>query len=122
MGGSLAERVGGWWGLAAPIADVAGTGKNMDAPFFFVALAFILTHEMDAIKCREWRIFPLTSRLDDSRGYLVFTAVCHRMTWVFNPTSCKSGTTILLKVWWEKANGRINIYTVTNALLSCGAV
>jgi hypothetical protein len=47
----------------------------MDPPFFFVALAFMLTHEMDAIKRREWRIFPLTSRLDDDRGYRVFTAV-----------------------------------------------
>ncbi len=47
----------------------------MNSFFFFVGLAFMLTHEMDAIKCREWRIFPLTSRLDDSRGYLVFTAV-----------------------------------------------
>jgi hypothetical protein len=47
----------------------------MDSPLFFVALAFMLTHEMDAIKQREWRIFPLTSWLDDDRGYLVFTAV-----------------------------------------------
>jgi hypothetical protein len=49
--------------------------NHTDSIFFFVALAFMLTHEMDAIKCREWRIFPLTSRLDDSRGYWVFTAV-----------------------------------------------
>jgi len=47
----------------------------MNSLFFFVALSLMLTHEMDAIKCREWRIFPLTSRLDDSRGYWVFTAV-----------------------------------------------
>jgi hypothetical protein len=47
----------------------------MDTIFFFVALAFMFAHEMDAIMCREWRIFPLTSRLDDKHGYLVFTAV-----------------------------------------------
>jgi hypothetical protein len=47
----------------------------MDAIFFFAAHAFMLTREMDAIKRREWRIFPLASRLDDSRGYWVFTAV-----------------------------------------------
>ena len=43
--------------------------------FFFVGLAFILTHEMDAIKAREWTIFPLLAKLDDKTGYLVFTAV-----------------------------------------------
>lgn len=42
---------------------------------FFLALACLLTHEMDAVRCREWRIFPLTSRLDDRWGYRVFTAV-----------------------------------------------
>lgn len=43
--------------------------------FFFVGLAFILAHEMDAVKRHEWRIFPLLSRLDDARGYLVYTAL-----------------------------------------------
>lgn len=45
-----------------------------DGPFFFLALSFILVHEMDAIQCHEWRIFPLTARLNDQQGYLVFTA------------------------------------------------
>lgn len=49
--------------------------NHPDSLFFFVALAFMLTHEMDAVKQREWRIFPLTSRLDDRWGYRVFTAV-----------------------------------------------
>lgn len=43
--------------------------------FFFLGVAFILTHEMDAIRCREWAIFPLLSRLDDQAGFVVFTAV-----------------------------------------------
>lgn len=43
--------------------------------FFFVGLSFILAHEMDAIKSREWMIFPLTDRLREKTGYLVFTAV-----------------------------------------------
>jgi len=46
-----------------------------DHPFFFVGLAFILTHEMDAIRAREWRIFPFTAWLEDKTGYLVFTAL-----------------------------------------------
>lgn len=41
---------------------------------FFLALSLLLTHEMDAIRCREWRIFPFTARLNDRAGYLAFTA------------------------------------------------
>lgn len=41
--------------------------------FFFIALAFIITHELDAIRRHEWRIFPGTSRLADNQGYVVFT-------------------------------------------------
>jgi hypothetical protein len=44
----------------------------MDHLFFFVGLSCILTHEMDAIRCREWRIFPLLDRLSDQSGYVVF--------------------------------------------------
>jgi len=29
---------------------------------------------MDAIRCKEWRVFPITSRMDDEVGYLVFTS------------------------------------------------
>jgi hypothetical protein len=44
--------------------------------FFFIAFSFLLTHEMDAIRCREWKVFPLLSRLtDDERGYTFFTAI-----------------------------------------------
>ena len=45
----------------------------MNHPFFYIALAFILTHEMDAIRCHEWRIFPGLSRLKDQTGFVVFT-------------------------------------------------
>lgn len=33
--------------------------------FFFLGLGFILTHEMDAIRCKEWLMFPLTFFLKD---------------------------------------------------------
>jgi hypothetical protein len=39
---------------------------------FNLGLTFILLHEMDAIRCKEWRIFPLTSMLEDRLGYIVF--------------------------------------------------
>lgn len=44
----------------------------MENLFFYIALAFILTHEMDAIRCHEWRIFPGLSRLKDETGFVVF--------------------------------------------------
>lgn len=43
--------------------------------FFYVGLSFILTHEMDAVKQREWRIFPLTAWLEEKPGYFIFTTL-----------------------------------------------
>ncbi len=40
--------------------------------FFYLALSFILMHEMDAVRCREWRIIPGLSALNDNLGYKVF--------------------------------------------------
>ncbi|MFM2269056.1 MAG: hypothetical protein RL757_2497 [Bacteroidota bacterium] len=39
---------------------------------FYLGLSFILMHEMDAIRCKEWRILPITSFLNDKIGYFVF--------------------------------------------------
>jgi hypothetical protein len=43
--------------------------------FFFAGLSFILVHEMDAIRCQEWTIFPLLSKLDEKTGYFVFMVI-----------------------------------------------
>jgi hypothetical protein len=32
----------------------------------------MLMHEMDAIRCKEWRIFPGMSLLNDNAGFVVF--------------------------------------------------
>jgi hypothetical protein len=40
--------------------------------FFYVGLSFIFLHEMDAIRCREWRIFPGLSLLNERLGFIVF--------------------------------------------------
>lgn len=40
--------------------------------FFTLGLTFILLHELDAMRCHEWRIFPLTSFLEDRLGMVVF--------------------------------------------------
>lgn len=43
--------------------------------FFFLGLSLLLMHEMDAIRCREWRIFPGMSMLSDRVGQIVFIFV-----------------------------------------------
>ena len=50
--------------------------------FFFLALCFVFTHEMDAIQNKEWRILPPTAMLSDRIGYLVFTGI-HVPLYVF---------------------------------------
>jgi len=40
--------------------------------FFFLGLSFLTIHEMDAIRCREWRIFPGLSLLNDKLGHIIF--------------------------------------------------
>ncbi len=39
---------------------------------FLTGLSLIVMHEMDAIRCREWRIFPGLSFLDDKTGRTIF--------------------------------------------------
>lgn len=43
--------------------------------FFWTGFSTLLVHEMDAVQLKEWRILPLLSRLDDRRGFAVFTLV-----------------------------------------------
>lgn len=43
-------------------------------PLFLLGFCLMLTHEMDAIRCREGRIFPLTARMGEEVGYVAFTA------------------------------------------------
>ncbi len=43
--------------------------------FFEIAMGFILTHELDAMRCREWRIFPGLRRLSDEAGQAWFLAL-----------------------------------------------
>lgn len=45
----------------------------MEHLFFYLGLSLILTHEMVAIRLKEWSIFPGLSSLDDNTGYLVYT-------------------------------------------------
>ena len=42
-------------------------------PFFLLGFCFLLVHEMDAIRCKEWKLFPVTSKMGDEVGYVTFT-------------------------------------------------
>jgi hypothetical protein len=44
----------------------------MEAPFFMLGLSLILVHELDAVRCHEWRIFPGLSKLSDEWGLRIF--------------------------------------------------
>ncbi len=44
----------------------------MTIDFFVLGLCFILMHEMDAIRCHEWRILPITSFMKDKTGMIIF--------------------------------------------------
>lgn len=40
--------------------------------FFYLGISLLVLHEMDAIRCKEWRILPGLSLLNDKVGYHVF--------------------------------------------------
>jgi len=40
--------------------------------WFYLGLSFIIIHEMDAVRCHEWRIFPGLSMLNDKLGFVIF--------------------------------------------------
>lgn len=40
--------------------------------FFIAGLALLFLHEMDAVRCHEWRIFPGLALLPEKTGFLLF--------------------------------------------------
>ena len=45
----------------------------MNNIIFYLGMATLFTHEMDAMLNHEWRVLPLTSWLPENSGMLVFT-------------------------------------------------
>lgn len=69
---------------------------------FFIGISFILLHEMDAVRCHEWRIFPGLSLLNDQSGFVLFMlAHVPLFTWLIycvgNP-SFRNGFDIFLLI------------------------
>jgi len=53
-------------------------------PLFLIGISFLIVHEMDAIRCKEWRIYPGLSLLSDKAGQLLFIfAHIPLLFWVF---------------------------------------
>lgn len=44
----------------------------MNIDFFLLGIVLILLHELDAIRCKEWRIFPILSYFKEKTGMVVF--------------------------------------------------
>lgn len=44
----------------------------VDQFWFWISLGFMVVHELDAIRCKEWRIFPGLSSLGDGLGSKIF--------------------------------------------------
>ena len=41
--------------------------------FFWLNLALLLTHELDAVRRQEWRMFLFLNKLDDERAHQLFS-------------------------------------------------
>ncbi len=48
---------------------------DLNSVSFYVALALLATHEIDAVKRQEWRLLPILKKLDDEAGFWWFTAL-----------------------------------------------
>lgn len=44
----------------------------MEHSLFFIGLSLLTVHEMDAIRCKEWKIFPGLSLLSNHTGQWIF--------------------------------------------------
>lgn len=61
---------------------------------FLAAFSLMMLHEMDAVRCHEWRIFPLLSSMSDRSGMLVFFWLHVPLVWLlvwYGAESVRSG-------------------------------
>lgn len=41
---------------------------------FYIGLSLFLIHEMDAVRNKEWKMFPILSSLSEKQGYIIFVS------------------------------------------------
>jgi hypothetical protein len=44
----------------------------MELDFFYLGVIFFIVHELDAMRCREWEIFPILSKLPENKARKIF--------------------------------------------------
>ncbi len=66
-------------------------------PFFALALACLIVHELDAVRHAEWRVLPLLARLPSDAGFVVFTALHVPLLWAI--FAALLGGNQVLAVW-----------------------
>ena len=83
---------------------------------FYISLSFLTVHELDAVRCREWRIFPGLSQLNDRHGMLVFIfAHVPLFVWFFhNLSGVQAEPTSTFRVGFDVFSA---IHVVLHALL-----
>jgi hypothetical protein len=59
--------------VLVPAPAISNSPKRPRPFWGFWGLSFLMTHELDAVNCQEWRMLPLLNFLDDNAGYQVFT-------------------------------------------------
>lgn len=74
-------------------------------PFFVLGFCFLLAHEIDAVRLKEWRILPFLSRLDDKAGYLAFVSLhvplyAFLLWGLFGGESANRGLILILDVFF----------------------
>lgn len=66
---------------------------------FYMNLAWLMTHELDAIQHHEWRILPLTSWMNEGWGYRIFVVAHIPLFAVLMATSHVQGMQIAVDVF-----------------------
>jgi len=73
-----------------------------DDALLFLTIGFLAVHELDAIRCHEWRLFPLTAPLSETNGERVFVWL-HIPYFVFlawiGASGASSGPAVALSVF-----------------------
>ncbi len=71
---------------------------------FYYGLSFMIVHEMDAVRCREWRIFPGLSQLNESLAFKIFLLahipVFLTLFWVLKTSEDISGVVFWLDIFF----------------------
>ena len=58
-----------------PTTIFVTSSMKQEAFLFLIIVSLLLIHEMDAIRAKEWRLFPFLKDMAEETAYWVFTAI-----------------------------------------------